>query len=234
MGRAGRQEHAAVEGVPAAPRAGREGPGRRHRRRVHAGGRRRVVDAHRATELAAQAADARGADDAAAALERAREGLGLFRGEVLVDAGDWATAHRARLEEVRLGLVEDAMAARVELGAGGELVAELEALVEKHPLREGLWASLITALYRAGTAGRCVGGVRAGAAAAGRRAGHRARRRPASARGAGAAAEPVARGRSGLSWRGSAGQPAGGERPAGRPRRGPGRRLPPPWRAAGW
>ena len=42
------------------------------------------------------------------------------------------------------------MAARVELGAGGELVGELEALVEQHPLREGLWASLITALYRAG------------------------------------------------------------------------------------
>ncbi len=42
------------------------------------------------------------------------------------------------------------MAARVELGAGGELVGELESLVEQHPLREGLWASLVTALYRAG------------------------------------------------------------------------------------
>ena len=42
------------------------------------------------------------------------------------------------------------MAARVELGAGGEVVGELEALVEQYPLREGLWASLITALYRAG------------------------------------------------------------------------------------
>ncbi len=105
------------------------------------------VDASRVTELAALAADT---DDAGIALERAREGLALFRGDVLVDAGDWAAAHRTRLEEVRLGLVEDAMAARVELGAGGEVVAELEALVEKYPLREGLWASLITALYRAG------------------------------------------------------------------------------------
>ena len=107
------------------------------------------VDAVRVTELAAQAADARGSDEAAVAVERAREGLALFRGEVLVDAGDWANAHRTRLEEVRLGLVEDVMAARVELGAGGELVAELESLVEKYPLREGLWASLVTALYRA-------------------------------------------------------------------------------------
>ena len=42
------------------------------------------------------------------------------------------------------------MAGRVDLGAGGEIVAELEALIEEHPLREGLWATLITALYRAG------------------------------------------------------------------------------------
>ncbi len=108
------------------------------------------VDASQATALASQAADARSADDPAAALERAREGLALFRGEVLLEAGDWAAAHRTHLEEVRLGLVEDAMAARVELGAGGEIVAELESLVEQHPLREGLWASLVTALYRAG------------------------------------------------------------------------------------
>ena len=42
------------------------------------------------------------------------------------------------------------MAARVDLGAGGEVVAELASLVEEHPLREGLWAALMTALYRAG------------------------------------------------------------------------------------
>ena len=42
------------------------------------------------------------------------------------------------------------MAARVDLGAGGELVAELERLVEEQPLRERLWVALVTALYRAG------------------------------------------------------------------------------------
>ena len=35
-------------------------------------------------------------------------------------------------------------------GTAGELVAELEALVAAHPLRERLWALLVTALYRAG------------------------------------------------------------------------------------
>ncbi|MFL6271847.1 MAG: ATP-binding protein [Actinomycetes bacterium] len=97
-------------------------------------------------------AAARRAGDAAAALEAATEGLELFRGDVLADAGDgaWLHPHRSRLDEVRLGLLEDRAAARVDLGAGGEVIAELEWLLGQHPLREGLWASLITALYRAG------------------------------------------------------------------------------------
>ncbi len=108
------------------------------------------VDAARAATLAAEAAAAREAGDIATALDRARDGLALYRGEILADAGPWAEPHRARLEELRLGLLEDVMAARVDLGGGGELVPELEALVEEHPLREGLWVSLVTALYRGG------------------------------------------------------------------------------------
>ncbi|MFZ0161356.1 MAG: BTAD domain-containing putative transcriptional regulator [Kineosporiaceae bacterium] len=110
------------------------------------------VDALRVVGLAASAAASRRSGDASAALEAATRGLGLFRGEVLVDAGDgeWLQAHRARLEEVRLGLLEDRLCARLELGAGGEVVAELEGLVNEHPLREGLWCCLITALYRTG------------------------------------------------------------------------------------
>ncbi|WP_432479001.1 BTAD domain-containing putative transcriptional regulator [Nocardioides sp. GXQ0305] len=109
-----------------------------------------AVDASRAVALAAEAGEARRTGDAAAAEICAREGLALFRGDVLVDAGAWAEVHRARLEEVRLGLLEDLVAARLDLGAGSELIAELESEVTQHPLREGLWASLITALYRAG------------------------------------------------------------------------------------
>jgi predicted ATPase/DNA-binding SARP family transcriptional activator len=109
-----------------------------------------AVDAFRVVQLAAESAAARAAGDFATSLKRALEGLALFRGPVLVDAGEWASPHRSRLEELRLGLVEAAMAARVALGAGGEVVAELGSLVEEQPLREGLWAALITALYRAG------------------------------------------------------------------------------------
>ncbi|HEX8509099.1 MAG TPA: BTAD domain-containing putative transcriptional regulator, partial [Propionibacteriaceae bacterium] len=109
-----------------------------------------AIDATSVVRLAAASAAARTLGDAGTSLDRAREGLALFRGGVLSGAGDWAEAHRFRLAEVRLGLVEDAMAARVNLGAGADVVLELEALVQSHPFREGLWVALITALYRAG------------------------------------------------------------------------------------
>ena len=104
------------------------------------------------------------------ALGRRPGGLALFRGEVLPDAGDWAAPHRVAAGRAAARLLEDALAARVDLGAGGEVVAELEALVEAHPLREGLWATLITALYRAGRQADALAAYAAGPAAAGRRA----------------------------------------------------------------
>jgi predicted ATPase/DNA-binding SARP family transcriptional activator len=112
-----------------------------------------AVDLRRALRLAAEAQAAAGAGDAAGALERAEEGVALFRGQVLVAAGDWAAPHRTRLEETRWTLVETVTAARVDLGAGADVVAELEALVAEQPLRERLWVSLVTALYRAGRQG---------------------------------------------------------------------------------
>src|SRR5215470_1250745 len=110
------------------------------------------VDALRVVTLATTASDLRQDGDLAGAAELSGEALALFRGDVLVDAGDgpWLHPHRARLEEVRLGLLEDHFAARVELRAGGDVTGQLEALVQLHPMREGLWHSLITALYRNG------------------------------------------------------------------------------------
>jgi len=110
------------------------------------------VDALRVVTLATTASDLRQGGDPAGAAELSGEALALFRGDVLVDAGDgpWLQPHRARLEEIRLGLLEDHFAARVELGAGGDVTGQLEALVQLHPLREGLWHTLITALYRSG------------------------------------------------------------------------------------
>jgi predicted ATPase/DNA-binding SARP family transcriptional activator len=110
------------------------------------------VDALRVASLAATTSAARRSGDATAALEAATEALALFRGEVLAEAGDggWLQPHRSRMGELRLGLLEDQAAARVDLGAGAEVIADLEWLVGQHPLREGLWSSYITALYRGG------------------------------------------------------------------------------------
>ncbi len=55
-----------------------------------------------------------------------------------------------RLEESRSTAVEDRVDADLLLGRHTELIGELEALVQEHPLRERLWAQLMTALYRAG------------------------------------------------------------------------------------
>ncbi len=49
--------------------------------------------------------------------------------------------------------MEERLAARADLGSSGELVAELEDLVAANPLRERLWALLVTDLYRGGRQG---------------------------------------------------------------------------------
>jgi len=109
------------------------------------------VDALEVLRLADAAAELRESGNAAAAATACTDALAMFRGEILpAGAGDWLTPHRARLEQVRLRLAEDHLAARLDLGAAGEVIGELESLVAVHPLRESLWRLLITALYRAG------------------------------------------------------------------------------------
>jgi predicted ATPase/DNA-binding SARP family transcriptional activator len=110
------------------------------------------VDALHALRLADEGVALLAAGNAATAAATCREGLALFGAEVLPAAGaaDWVLPHRVRLEEARLRLLEDELAARLALGATGEIVGELESLVAVHSLRERLWALLITALYGAG------------------------------------------------------------------------------------
>jgi predicted ATPase/DNA-binding SARP family transcriptional activator/tetratricopeptide (TPR) repeat protein len=72
--------------------------------------------------------------------------LALFRGEL--PSADWFAPHRTRLEETRLRLTEEDLAAR--LARGRDVIGELEIMVGAHPLREGFWHLLVTALYRAG------------------------------------------------------------------------------------
>jgi predicted ATPase/DNA-binding SARP family transcriptional activator len=111
-----------------------------------------AVDALEVLRMAEQASAFRSAGDPSAALETCTTALAMFRGEILSGAGDgdWVLPYRTRLAEVRLGLIEGQIAARLDLGASGDVIGELEALVSVHPLREGLWALLMVALYRDG------------------------------------------------------------------------------------
>jgi predicted ATPase/DNA-binding SARP family transcriptional activator/predicted negative regulator of RcsB-dependent stress response len=70
--------------------------------------------------------------------------LELFRGEL--PSYGWFAPHRARLEEDRLRLTEE----HLEASLGPGVIGELENLVAEHPLREGFWRLLITALAQDG------------------------------------------------------------------------------------
>src|SRR6185312_13762531 len=61
----------------------------------------------------------------------------------------FAQTEIARLEDLRVAAAEQAIDARLALGRHGEVIGELERLVDDHPYRERLRAQLMLALYRA-------------------------------------------------------------------------------------
>jgi len=81
-----------------------------------------------------------------------REALALWRGAALGDLADepFAQPEIQRLEELRLGAFERRIEADLSLGRHGDVVAELEGLTRRHPLRERLCAQLMRALYGSG------------------------------------------------------------------------------------
>ena len=111
-----------------------------------------AVDALEVIRLAELTTTLLRAGDASEAHRSGSAALALFRGEALADAGDaeWLRPHRARLDEVHAQLIEDEIAARLELGAAHELIGELEASVTRYPFRERLRGQQMLALYRAG------------------------------------------------------------------------------------
>jgi WD40 repeat protein/DNA-binding SARP family transcriptional activator len=113
------------------------------------------LDAARFEELTTRGRRLLGAGAAQAATAALREGLGLWRGEAFEEFPnvDACAAEAARLAELRLGAVEERLAADLARGRHRELLAELEDLTRQHPLRERLWGQLLVALYRAGRQG---------------------------------------------------------------------------------
>jgi predicted ATPase/DNA-binding SARP family transcriptional activator len=110
------------------------------------------VDAHRFERLALQGRTALEAGVPARAAGTLQEALALWRGPALAGVLDapFATAPAARLEELRRSADEDLLEAKLALGRHAEVLAELEALVAVHPLRERLRGQQMRALYGAG------------------------------------------------------------------------------------
>ena len=110
------------------------------------------VDLERFEGLAAEGRSALESGDPQRAARRLREGLAVWRGPPLADLAyeSFAQAAIGRLEEERLGALEDRIDADLALGRHGALVGELEALVAEHPLHERLQAQLMLVLYQSG------------------------------------------------------------------------------------
>lgn len=106
------------------------------------------LDADRARTLLTEARSA-GSEDR---VELLRQAEALWRGAPLADFTYDAFAQAAigQLEELRLSIQEERIGYELESGLSGELIAELEALVGEHPLRERPRGQLMLALYRSG------------------------------------------------------------------------------------
>ncbi|WP_069737641.1 BTAD domain-containing putative transcriptional regulator [Streptomyces sp. EN27] len=101
-------------------------------------------------------ADAARAAPAAGDNERSRrlldEALGLWRGPAFGEIADVPAlrSEATRLDELRLGVLEERVDVDLRLGRHGEVLGELTALTMEHPFRERMWAQLMLALYRCG------------------------------------------------------------------------------------
>ncbi len=111
-----------------------------------------AVDAHRFEKLAAEGRRelAAGRDETAA--EALGQALALWRGPALADVLDapFAAAPAALLDERRTEATEDWFEAGLRLGRHSEVLADLTAAAQAHPLRERLAGLRIRALCAAG------------------------------------------------------------------------------------
>jgi DNA-binding SARP family transcriptional activator len=104
-----------------------------------------VLDCHLAT------ARRLAASDPAAAVQSLDAALSLWHGATLDGSpGPWADAERTRLDELRQTATEDRLDIMLMLGAHHEVLADLAALIRRHPLRERFRGQFMLALYRCG------------------------------------------------------------------------------------
>ena len=109
------------------------------------------LDAHRFERLVGEARTELDAGRPEAAMPALEQALSLWRGPPLADLAYEAFAQRetARLDELHAVALEWLVEAKLVLGRHGEVIGQLESLVDEYPYREGLRAQLMLALYRA-------------------------------------------------------------------------------------
>ena len=111
-----------------------------------------AVDAHRFEQLSAEGRRELAAGRDAGAAEALSAALELWRGAALADVLDapFAAAPATLLEEQRVEAGEDWFEAELRLGRHAEVLAQLTAAAQAHPLRERLAGLRIRALAAAG------------------------------------------------------------------------------------
>jgi DNA-binding SARP family transcriptional activator/ABC-type branched-subunit amino acid transport system substrate-binding protein/DNA-binding beta-propeller fold protein YncE len=110
------------------------------------------LDAQRFRAMLDDGRRALAAGEAERADETLTHALSFWRGPALADFAyaEFAQEEIARLEELRLAAREERIEALLALGRHAEVIPELDALVNQHPLRERLRGQLMLALYRSG------------------------------------------------------------------------------------
>jgi DNA-binding SARP family transcriptional activator len=121
-----------------------------------------TLDADRFETLARQGTAQLAAGQAQPAAATLRRALALWHGPALADVAEerFAQPEIARLEELRFACRSARIDADLACGRHTAVLGELEALVRAHPLREGLRAQQMLALYRAGRQAEALGAYR--------------------------------------------------------------------------
>ncbi|WP_017581509.1 AfsR/SARP family transcriptional regulator [Nocardiopsis valliformis] len=122
-----------------------------------------TVDAHVFRARAREATDLiqEGRQEEAAAV--LRSSVGLWRGPAFSGiTADGLRVRATHLDEERMAAIESYLGIELALGRHNQLIGEINTLVQEHPLREGLRAQLMLALYRSGRQADALEAYRAG------------------------------------------------------------------------
>ncbi len=110
------------------------------------------VDLHRFESLVSAGRTALVGHNPGGAVGTLGEALALWHGDPFGEFAyrDFAAPHALRFAALRATAIEARLDAALQLGAGADLVPDIEAAVAQDPVQERLWGHLMLALYRAG------------------------------------------------------------------------------------